>query len=204
MKICAISDIHGVLIDIPECDVLCIAGDIVELSIQRDSKRSKEWFEDKFVPWINKLPCKKVIVTPGNHDFLFFRERNYRQTLEKLTNDKFRLLVDELYEYEGITFYGTPWITPIHWQTWAFEYDDTIVEPYKNIPQCDILISHDSPNHNDYLDKNSTGKFKHHFFGHWHDGISYGHLNQHNCSILSDSYMLRENLKIVTIDIDGN
>ena len=137
-------------------------------------------------------------------DFLLFRERNYRQKLEKLTNDKFRLLVDELYEFEGITFYGTPWITPIHWQKWAFEYDDTIVEPFKDMPQCDILISHDSPNHNIYLDNNSASKFKHHFFGHWHDGISYGHLNQHNCSILTDNYMLRKNLKIVTIDIDGN
>lgn len=204
MKICAISDIHGELIDIPECDVLCIAGDIVELNVQRDNELSKDWFETKFVPWVNKLPCKKVIATPGNHDFLLFRERNYRQKLEKLTNDKFRLLVDELYEFEEITFYGTPWITPIHWQKWAFEYDDTIVEPFKDMPQCDILISHDSPNHNIYLDNNSAGKFKHHFFGHWHDGISYGHLNQHNCSILTDNYMLRKNLKIVTIDIDGN
>lgn len=67
MKICAISDIHGELINIPECDVLCIAGDIVELNVQRDNELSKHWFENEFVPWVNKLPCKKVIATPGNH-----------------------------------------------------------------------------------------------------------------------------------------
>jgi len=42
------------------------------------------------------------------------------------------------------------------------------------------------------------------FFGHWHDGISYGHLNQYNCSILTDSYLERERPKIVTIDISSD
>ena len=35
----------------------------------------------------------------------------------------------------------------------------------------------------------------------WHDGISYGHLGQHNCSILDDWYNFKKGLKIVTIDI---
>ena len=47
-------------------------------------------------------------------------------------------------------------------------------------------------------------KYKHHFFGHWHDGISYGHLNQYNCSILTDSYLERERPKIVTIELSEN
>lgn len=60
--------------------------------------------------------------------------------MSALTDNKVVFLVDELYEYEGITFYGTPWIAPIHWQTWAFEdtqneYDEYICpyERYKTV-----------------------------------------------------------------------
>ena len=68
MKICAISDIHGNLINIPECDVLCIAGDVVNLLAQRDNEESDKFWSITFVNWVDKLPCKKVIVVPGNHD----------------------------------------------------------------------------------------------------------------------------------------
>ena len=204
MKICAVSDLHGNLIDVPECDVLCIAGDFVDLATQRNIEASKEWIEEKFVPWVNNLPCKKVIATAGNHDFIFDEDREYKNTLAKLTNDKFKLLIDELYEYDSVKFYGSPWIAPMLFQKWAFESPYPVDDPFENIPKCDILITHENPNYNEKLEFGCFGKYKHHFFGHWHDGISYGHLNQHNCSILTDRYMLRERLKIVTIDYDGD
>lgn len=214
MKICGVSDLHGILVPIPTCDVLCIAGDVVELTVQRDSADSIVWWETKFVKWINELPCKKVIIVPGNHDFLFERLLNepglqeFYNKMSELTNDKVKFLIDELYEYEGIKFYGCPWIAPIHWQSWAFEdlgsqheYDEYVC-PYEKIQDCDILITHENPNYNEKLEHCCFGKYQHHFFGHWHDGISYGHLNQHNCSILTDNYMLRERLKIVMIDVE--
>ena len=134
--------------------------------------------------------------------------QDFKIKMSTLTNDKVVFLVDELYEYEGITFYGTPWIAPIHWQTWAFEdiqneYDEYIC-PYEKIQNCDILITHENPNYNEKLEHYCFGKYKHHFFGHWHDGISYGHLNQYNCSILTDSYLERERPKIVTIELSKN
>ena len=214
MKICAISDLHGHLPTIPDCDVLCIAGDIVELTVQRDYNEAKKWWTVNFVNWVDTLPCKKVFIVPGNHDFLLEFEwnkdecREFQALLDTLTSDKVEILIDSIIEYEGVTFYGTPWIAPIYWQTWAFEdvkneYDDYKC-PYENIPDCDILITHENPNYNEKLEHYCFGKYKHHFFGHWHNGISYGHLNQYNCSILTDSYLERERPKIVTIELSKN
>lgn len=216
MKICAISDLHGILPSVPECDVLCIAGDVVDLLVQRSSDESDAWWSTAFITWANKLSCEKIFVVPGNHDIYIEQLYNglikditlqeFKDKISLLTNNKVVFLIDELHEYKGVTFYGTPWIAPIHWQTWAFEdtqheYDEYVC-PYENIPDCDILITHENPNYNEKLEHYCFGKYKHHFFGHWHNGISCGHLNQHNCSILTDSYMIRERLKIVTIVFD--
>lgn len=212
MKICGISDIHGNLYNkIPKCDVLCICGDTIPLSIQRDPEQSARWWNVRFSRWVADLPCKKVLVVPGNHDF--YLEKLYNSAdwdvakdfIRDMTDNKVELLIDELYEYEGIKFYGTPWIKPIQFQEgrWAFEYptDETGNDPFEKIPKCDMLLSHDNPNNNDKLYYYTFGKYKHHLFGHWHDGIAYGHLNQYNCSILDDWYKFKKDLKIVTIDV---
>lgn len=131
MKICAISDLHGILPSVPECDVLCIAGDVVDLIVQRSSDESDAWWSTAFITWANKLSCKKIFVVPGNHDIYIEQLYNglikdttlqeFKDKISLLTNDKVVFLIDKLYEYEGVKFYGTPWIAPIHWQTWAFE-----------------------------------------------------------------------------------
>lgn len=145
MKICAVSDLHGILPSIPECDVLCIAGDIIDLIVQRSSDESDAWWSTAFITWANKLSCEKIFVVPGNHDIYIEQLYNglikditlqeFKDKISLLTNSKVVFLIDELYEYKGVTFYGTPWIAPIHWQTWAFEdtqheYDEYIC-PYE-------------------------------------------------------------------------
>lgn len=208
MRICGISDIHGNLIkDIPKCDVLCICGDIVPLDIQRQMDDSIKWFQNEFANWVKNLPCKKVIAVPGNHDFYLENKlkewKGFVEDYEIYTDGKVRFLVDELFNYEGVSFYGTPWINPILFGKWAFEYSTDEVEdnPFEKIPKCDILLTHDNPNHNHSLGHYCFGKYKHHLFGHWHDGTSYKHLGQHNCSILDDYYNLKKDLNIVTVDI---
>lgn len=211
MKICGISDIHGNLYNgIPKCDVLCICGDIIPLNEQRSMDASLKWWQTRFAKWVDKLPCKKILVVPGNHDFYIESKlgdewESFVEDYEIYTNGKVRFLVDELYTYEGITFYGTPWIEPIKFQEgrWAFELPAAKINEhlYNKIPKCDVLITHDNPNYNHKLDYYAYGKAKAHLFGHWHNGIIYEGLAQYNCSILDDNYNFKKDLKIVTIDI---
>ena len=74
MKLVVLSDIHGDLPEITtECDVVCICGDIVPLYYQSSFTKSVEWLKTDFKNWCIDLPCEKVIIIAGNHDFVFER-----------------------------------------------------------------------------------------------------------------------------------
>ena len=168
LKIVAISDIHGMLPELPECDVVCCAGDISPLEYQSDQTQMLGWFYLVFLPWVESLPCKKFIIVAGNHDFFLqnihrrlidesdgYRRYTWRSAsdvMKKLLPGNLRgkynklvYLCDSSYEYEGHRFYGTPWIGDL--SNWAFYQDnDTLMEKYKNIPkQCDVIITHMPP-----------------------------------------------------------
>jgi len=206
MLLCGVSDIHGDLnINIPECDVLCICGDIINLNDQRDIPASKHWWETRFVKWVESLPCKKVIVVPGNHDMLLERMYTecwgwFKDRMRLLTNKKLEFLIDESFYYEDIHFYGTPWINPISFQEgrWAFErnFNENPIE----IPKCDVLLTHDNPYENENI-RVSNSIATYHLFGHWHDGEDNPILCRFNCSILNDMYNRKKKFKCVIIDI---
>lgn len=216
MKVCGLSDLHGNFIDIPECDVLCICGDIVGLVEQRSIEQSRHWWYNRFTSWVNRLPCKKVIITPGNHDF--FLEDAYkkgyleelRKDLSARTNGKLEILINSEYTYEGIKFYGCPFIRPIKFQNgrWAFE-DDYNEESntccYDNIPKdTDVLLTHDNPYYNGILNYLIPKNIKYHLYGHWHEGTSFIKNNKyrHNCSILNNMYNIKDNFKPIVIDVN--
>lgn len=207
MKICGISDIHGDLnINIPECDVLCICGDVINLNDQRDIPTSKHWWETRFIKWVESLPCSKVIVIPGNHDFYLERMYNecwgwFKDHMSLLSNKKLEFLIDESFYYEDVHFYGTPWIEPISFQEgkWAFERDfndDPLL-----IPKCDVLLTHDNPYENPHV-KVSNSHVTYHLFGHWHDGKDNPILCRFNCSILDNMYNRKKKFKCVIIKIE--
>ena len=212
MKICGISDIHGNLLDnVPECDVLCIAGDVITLNAQRNFDASEYWWKNRFVPWVMKLPCKKVLVVPGNHDIylenLYLNDRweEFCDYMAVVTQGKLHFLIDQSYEYEEIKFYGTPWIEPIDFQRnkWAFEnYNPNPDNPYSKIPECDVLITHDNPIKNELLNIESWNQCRYHFYGHWHDGESIPEKGKYNCSRLNDYYSFKKNFVYPTINIE--
>ena len=168
LKIVAISDIHGLLPELPECDVVCCAGDISPLEYQSDQTQMLGWFYLVFLPWVESLPCKKFILVAGNHDFFLqnihrrlidesdgYRRYTWRSAsdvMKKLLPGNLRgkynklvYLCDSSFEYEGKRFYGTPWIADL--SRWAFYLDNnSLMEKYKNIPKkCDVIITHMPP-----------------------------------------------------------
>lgn len=151
LSICALSDLHGVLPNnIEPCDIVIIAGDIVPLDIQRHYIESEDWFYSTFSNWVKELPCDKVIIVAGNHDFYLSRSTMPAINLCEWTNSKCVYLQDSLYTYisnecEVYKIYGTPWCHKFG--NWAFMVDNTKLEHiYEAIPEnVDILITHDTP-----------------------------------------------------------
>lgn len=166
-KICAISDIHGSLIDIPECDILCICGDILPLDIQKNTIESVAWLAGPFQTWLSEAPCEHVVLTWGNHDFIgerlfdygtknicdkqykgMFGHNGEEQSWDLFLNDeydKITILVDDFVIIDGIKIYGTPWCPELF--NWAF-YGDTnkLNDKFSLIPDdTDIIITHCPP-----------------------------------------------------------
>ena len=114
-KICAISDIHGYLPDIKECDVLCICGDIIPLNIQRNVDLSIEWLQNDFHGWVKTIPVKQVVMTWGNHDFV--GEKLYEDGITNMSEfifgknnnihifNNFLFFIDASYYFEKVFLY---------------------------------------------------------------------------------------------------
>lgn len=152
MKITAVSDLHGNLITIEPCDVLLICGDISPLEIQKDYIQMTKWIFNEFMDWINQLPCDKVFLTPGNHDFWFEKFCNTNM-INVFKYGKLEILINESRKYfckgatdevEGITIYGTPACKRCG--PWAYMYDtEELEEIYSKIPEdVDILMTHEA------------------------------------------------------------
>lgn len=216
LKIVGISDLHGYLPDnIPTCNILCISGDIIPLRIQKNSFASIKWWLKDFCSWASRLPCEKVIFTAGNHDYILeqlFRGKLYYKfiaMLEQYSSNKAILLINEKYSYKGVTFYGFPYIRPIYFQErkWAFEDNYKSIEDIGeysilNNLQTDVLLTHDNPFKNKILYKYVQNNPKIWFYGHWHEGEDNRGLKQYNCSILNNTYSIKENFDIPTVDIE--
>lgn len=149
MTVTAISDIHGHLIKIDPCDILLICGDVSPLEIQKDYTQMISWLFKDFRKWIEEMPCDRVIMTPGNHDYLFqkiCKEYGITELFGKL----YILVNAEFNHYDSnddkwYKIYGTPQCK--QFGTWPYMPGNiNLPNFYKRIPEnVDILITHDSP-----------------------------------------------------------
>lgn len=212
ISICTMSDMHGILPNVDrQVDIICICGDIFPLKIERNIKESELWFNNDFLSWIKKLPCECVIIIPGNH--CIYLESVYqiygKVQIPNSINKKCVCLVDEMFIYKDIKFYGTPWVTNL--SRWAFN-TDVPLEKFRHIPDdCDVLLTHHAPDYGKLgcsfpgaeNEKNygcrelamvilERPNIKYHFCGHihtgTHGGVKLGNTISYNVSILDEQY----------------
>lgn len=154
-----ISDLHGVLPEIQNnVDALLICGDICPLSFDRDYYMCDFWLKNDFTQYIKKLNCEKVIIIPGNHDFIFWYAYKKISTNSKVIqeylfgnelNDKLTLLIDDYIIYDNKKIYGTPWCPEL--KNWAFYgFSAMLDNKFSLIPEdTNILLTHCPPKNED-------------------------------------------------------
>lgn len=195
MQVVATSDLHGVLPTIPRCDLLLIAGDVCPYW-NHDLVFQEHWLRTDFNMWLKKVPARKVVMTPGNHDWLF--ERAPDDVPELACS----VLIDEQIEFEGYTIFGTPWQRRFH--NWAFNLDQReLDDKYRKMPKSDIIVAHGPPyGFGDLTEREYVGSkgFVQRIietepilvvFGHIHTGYGtwrFGSSSLANVSLLNDEY----------------
>ena len=200
VNICCVSDLHGMLPDIPDCDLLFIAGDIVPLWAQNNRDISYAWLDSSFREWLLKLFNRGIITVgiAGNHDFVF--EDGYFPR-----NLFWKYLQDEQVEFKGLKIWGTPWQPTFY--NWAFNAEEEVLEQkWDMIPKdTDVIIVHGPPYlHGDRVKDTHVGspsllrkikeiKPKLVVCGHIHESYGCYHVDNSvvvNCCLVNDSYKL--------------
>lgn len=205
-RIALLSDLHGYLpIDVPEVDLVVIAGDVCPVS-DHSKDRQRIWLKTTFQKWLQTLP--PVIGTFGNHDF-------YPEADPEIRNELLGTwLIDEAAEWEGLKFWGSPY-TPTFYN-WAFMEDDHILEKrWAQIPDdTDILITHgpaygigdltmegDNVGSGTLRDHVRRVNPQIHVFGHIHEGYGDWGNGMINASLMTRSYNPLNKIIVVEIDV---
>lgn len=216
MKIIAISDLHGQLPELPECDLVLIAGDICPSPYFPEIKAAIQhayWLDSDFRPWLQKLRCKQVVGIGGNHDVLF-----EGKALIKSLQLPWVYLQDDGYEFEGMKIWGCPWSVPpvVTGGKWPFEWtfacatEKEAAKKASLIPSdTDILVSHAPPfticdvtkygkmsaGSSALLNRVQDLRLKLHVFGHIHEGFGRMYIGDTvfaNCSYMTETDKARE------------
>jgi len=156
MKALHISDWHGEFIfPDAEYDIVISSGDMTPnftTNMEQEKKLQKKWVcknVDKFFRVVGNKPFLSV---SGNHDFI-----NLARVLRENGFESFNLNDKELI-FNGIKFYGLPWIPHIkgRWNYEASTY--TMSHKVRPIPEdTNVLITHCPPY--GYLDMGITERF---------------------------------------------
>jgi Icc-related predicted phosphoesterase len=183
IDITCISDLHGFYPnDLPEGDLLIVAGDLTARDTDKEYAEFQKWFK-------SQKYTKKIFIS-GNHD----------NQLEKITfplwiDGYSDYLCDSGTEFEGLKIWGSPWTKTFkgmnpHCKAFTCDTEEELAEKWALIPDdTDILVTHSPPIA--VLDRTIENKYagsvslsaqlgfltniKLHIFGHIHE--SYGKID---------------------------
>lgn len=152
--ILAISDLHGHLPDLKQCDIVCIGGDITPLSLRHDVEGQWKWFNEIYLPWVETVNCQYLITIAGNHDYFFGTYDSEILSKYSTEDNKFIYLENTGITLKDISFYGTPNINKPPNSLASYLSSEELTATFGKIPNgLDILITHASP-----YGANGTGK----------------------------------------------
>lgn len=145
MIVYATSDLHGHLPEIPECDLLLLAGDICPDYFQSSRKfgridkgeqRQRHWLDTDFRKWLDKIPAKDVAAIAGNHDYIMEHKFLMPKGL------RWHYLEDSEVTIGDLRIWGTPWVPNL--PGWAFYQSDRgLAMRAELIPTgVDVLMAH--------------------------------------------------------------
>ena len=135
MRVCCIADLHGQLPpDVPECDLLLIAGDICP----DDEIIGQLFVREMLKPWLERQAAGRIVAVAGNHDVAAFRNPALMRALPWI------YLENTYAEIEGLLVTGSAW-TP--GAGWPFTLpDERLADLWAQIPtNTDILLLHGPP-----------------------------------------------------------
>lgn len=159
MRVCATSDLHGQLPEVPPCDLLLVAGDVCPAD-DHSLARQGEFFMYEFPEWAGRQPARRAAWIAGNHDHLLYRfsPEDVEKALQGMP-PWWTYLRDGAGVFEGVSVFGTPWSLGPDVDGWAFEAQEPGMGPryekpgavsmedvVQDIPDSvDIVVSHGPP-----------------------------------------------------------
>lgn len=163
MKVIALADQHGLLPEIPECDLLILGGDLAPdlpitprsgigyaAGVKAGATRQLDWFKNEFADWLLKIPARYVVAIAGNHDFGLelphaARELSHLNWIYLRDSEVTIGKGDVGWQGDPLRIYATPWVPAL--ENWAFyASDDALRHRAAAIPEgLDILITHGPP-----------------------------------------------------------
>lgn len=136
MKICCLSDLHGYLPEVPDCDLLLLGGDYCR------NHNNTDWYKNELNDWLKNIAVgsdTKIVGVAGNHDFAF---QHFPNLPDLLNWDYLR---DSDTTFNGLKIWGSPWQKRFF--DWAFNLDEwDLAARWELIPEgTDILLLHSPP-----------------------------------------------------------